>query len=321
MNWQVKMKMTKDDIRELKNKHRLELVMQESGEVFEPSSADPDHWLSTITPGLSVDIRRQIYEIKQPGKDESGDVIAWLKRRYSWNFGMVIKFLQKRSADPKRQNIPPSKKTKKPKKANSLEGKSKPIDQWQQRALEIGGERIRKYFSWSHWDLILYTDETRIEPAYAPDITACQRCERKLDWLKASENSLAQIPVAHGYQLQRVGPIPIIVYSIKRRLKISDLGLSGNEQLEDAFDQLTDELGALFAEEEDGIVCEKCAWDEYDLQIALSLCRRSARIREQAEEEEQRKRAMEDWLESERQKAREQEELISAWESENGSPV
>ncbi len=311
--------MTKDDIRTLKNKHRLELVMQETGEVFEINSDNPDHWRSTITPGLSVDIRRQLYEIKQPGKDESGDVIAWLKRRYSWAFGMVINFLQKRPPDPKRQDVPDTKKTKKLRTASSIEDESKPLDHWQEKALQIGGEKIRKYLSWSFWDLILYTDETRIEPVFAPEVTACPRCEESFDWLNESKKSFIQIPVQHGYKLQHGGPIPVIAYSIKRRLKIVDLGLKGNEQLENAFNQLSDELGALFAEEEDSIVCEKCAWHEYDFQIALSLCKRSARIREQAKDEEQKKQARDAWQEQECQRKRDESHVITEWSAARDS--
>jgi len=63
------MKTNKDDIRLLKSKHRLELVMQETGESFEVDSAKSDLWHSTLTHGLTVDIRRQRYEIKKPGAD------------------------------------------------------------------------------------------------------------------------------------------------------------------------------------------------------------------------------------------------------------
>src|SRR5689334_18308685 len=120
------MKTNKDDIRALKTKHRLELVMQEAGEIFEANPANAEQWVSRSTPGLTVDILRQIYEIKFPGKDESGDVIAWLKRRYSWTFGMAVKFLQKRPADPKRQEVSPAAKPKKSKPVQSVEAQTKP---------------------------------------------------------------------------------------------------------------------------------------------------------------------------------------------------
>jgi hypothetical protein len=92
----------KDDIRLLKSKHRLELVMQEAGEIFEVDAANPDQWKSKNTFGLTVDTRRQMYEIKRPGMDtEAGDVLAWLQRRYTWNFPMAKKFLQRRAPDPR----------------------------------------------------------------------------------------------------------------------------------------------------------------------------------------------------------------------------
>ena len=312
------MKTNKEDIRALKSKHRLELVMQETGEVLEVSPANAEQWLSKSTPGLIVDIRRQIYEIKFPGKDESGDVIAWLERRYSWTFGMAVKFLQKRQGDPKGQALQFAVKPKKSKVTASIEDETKPVDHLQEKALQLAGERIREYFSWSYWDLVIFRvrEEIRIEPSHVPEITHCQRCDERLDWISASESNFVQVSVAHGHKLQRSGSIPVIAYSIRRPLKISDLGSSGKE-FEDAFNQLAVELGALFVE--DGVVCVKCAWKEFDFRNALSLCERSARAREQTEEEEQRNQARDAWQETERQTEREQTQMISEWEAARDS--
>jgi len=306
------MKTTKDETRALKNKHRLELVMQEAGEIFDGNSTTGELWLSASTPGLTVDTRRQIYEIKFPGKDESGDVIAWLKCRYSWTFSMAVKFLQKRPADPKRQDLPTAARAaKKSRAARNIEDETKPIDHLQEEALQIGGDRIREYFSWSHWDLVLYNlrEEIRIDPTFAPQITQCQRCDKRFDWLSALEKNLMQIPVQHGYKLQHVGPIPIVAYSIKRYIETSDLELPG----------IVEALGTAFVEDENGVVCVECAVKEIKFQVALSLCERSARAREQAEEKEQRKEIRDAWQDAELQREREQTRMIDEWEAARDS--
>jgi hypothetical protein len=309
------MKANKDDIRALKNKHRLELVMRETGEVLEASTDNSEHWLSKTTPGLIVDVRRQIYEIKLPGKDEWGDVITWLKRRYSWTFGMAVKFLQKRPADPKRQDRPQSKRSKKSKAVPSIEDEIRAADRFQEKALEIGGEKIRRYFSWSEWDFVLYRvrEEIRIEPTIAPQIAECQRCNKKFDWLGELERGMEQVSVQHGYKLQHVGPLPIIAYSIKRPLKTSDLGLLGHDEIKDAVNDIVEALGNAFVEDDDGIVCVECALMEIRFQLALSLCERSAGVREQALEQRRMEQARETWAEFERQRDLEEKELIGEW--------
>lgn len=260
-------KMTKTQIYELKKKHRLEIVMQEAGEAFEADPKNSDLWRSTITPGLVVDLRRQSWEINVPGMDKkSGDVIEWLKLRYSWSFGQIIKYLSRRPTDPKRKDPPRALKQE------QMLPEAEPVDDLQAHALELAGDRIRGYFSWSFWELVLYLDEIRIEPVHAPDITHCGRCDKRLDWYGEAQKHLEMIPARFGYRLQYVGDLPVIAYSIKRRLKLSDVDLKGSEALED----LTYDLGSVFVEEEDGIVCRSCAWDEYKFQIALSLVKRAA---------------------------------------------
>ena len=312
------MKMNKDDIRLLKAKHRLELVMQETGERFEADKAKPDQWRSMITPGLVVDIRRQSYEINKPGMDtEAGDVLTWLQSRFNWSFAMAIMYLKKRPADPKGETQPA-------KKINPIirkdEDEVKPLDAWQEKALLIGGERMRKYFSWDWLSLALYVPETRIEPTHAPDETRCGRCNERINW--HIEKTFKPVFISGNQCFERVheGPIPLRAYSIKRRIDYAGLGLEGSKELKDvyaeadlsealqkkitlaiadSFDALLEVTGALFVEEEDGIVCTKCAWREYDFQVAIGLCKRSARKRKDAEYEEQRQRDREEAPEGE----------------------
>jgi hypothetical protein len=68
------MKMNKDELRALKARHRIELLMQEAGEAFEVDAKNSDVWRSTITYGLTVDIRRQTYEINLPIDCPSGSI-------------------------------------------------------------------------------------------------------------------------------------------------------------------------------------------------------------------------------------------------------
>ena len=97
MSWQAKDPMNKKvDIRELKNRHQLIAVMTESGERFDADSDDVI-WPSLATPGLTVNVLRQTWELKLPGQDPiTGDVFDWVKRRYGWNFSMVLRYLQAR---------------------------------------------------------------------------------------------------------------------------------------------------------------------------------------------------------------------------------
>lgn len=324
------MKTSKEDIRALKDKHRLEMVMQEAGEKFKVDPNDKNILRSTSTPGLTIDLYRQSYEIKQAARAEEGDVITWLQRRYSWSFGMAVKFLQSRPADPKRQDPPRSKEEKKSKSDPIIEDDEKPLDRWQERALEIGGERIRKYFSWSFWNLVLYMPEIRIEPTHAPEITSCQRCGERLTWHFEKQTHVISIDGNAAYKREHTGPLPVIAYSIKQRLKVSDLGIEGSQELKsvfdeaqvntdlqkkiilliaDSFDGLLTEIGACFVEEEDGVVCAKCAWKEYDFQIALDLCKTSAQKRAAAEDKEQEQQKRQVRIAAERERQREEDRM------------
>jgi hypothetical protein len=213
MNWQVRMK--KIDARELKTKHRLEMVMQEFGERFETGG---DQWHSKTTPGLIVNIHQQTYEYQQPGMDqEAGDLYDWLKRRFGWTFKMAVTYLQKRVPDPEQEpQSEPMKSDDLPvvshqansysesdypdeeKEASGLyergfgsrDGKTyyfyllKPLDHLQERALEMGGEKMRDYFiypSWKLWELreLEFHSFAPIQDTWVDD---CDLCEEPLKW-------------------------------------------------------------------------------------------------------------------------------------------
>jgi hypothetical protein len=214
---------------------------------------------------------------------------------------MAIEYLQKRMPDLKQATRPVKAKTR---IIRSDQDEVELLDKWQKEALEIAGERIRDYFSWSWYELLQYLPETRIEPIYAAEITICPRCENHIDW----NFEKRMIPVHCGYQLKHVGPIPIVAYSIRRRIEISDHGLS--KELETALEDLMDQADTLFVEEADGVVCEQCAWDELEFQRALGLCKISARRREENEYEERSKHNQEAEHESARVSLQTNDEFI-----------
>jgi hypothetical protein len=300
------MKMTKEDIRILKSKHRLELVMQETGESFDADAANPDQWHGTMTPGLTVDIHRQLYEIKRPGMDtEAGDVLAWLQRRYAWTFGMAIKFLQKRPPDPKQETQPA--KIAKAKK-DILPDEWKIIDHvyinpatgvtsyaWsynedimddlQKDAVKIAEDWPLKYFSMSSkeiWFELEYYPH-RFKQIVDFDIEKCACCETPFNWQVAGMFACAQ-----------------------EESKYLDEFVSGDISAEEP----------LFVDA-DFVICEKCLRTKYAPRYkALRLVWRSARNREEAEHQEQKKRDHEAWVEAEREREREEERL----NYENGKP-
>jgi hypothetical protein len=211
MNWQVRMK--KIDARALKAQHRLELVMQELGERFEVSG---DQWHSITTRGLVVDLDQQIYEYQKPGMGkEAGDLYDWLKRRYGWSFRQVIQYLQKRESDLDLE-VQPIKVESEIKPLIRQEWKYevehrdnekdesglydvglvdtgektffqyllKPSDHWQERALEIGGEEMREYFTWKSWEIEIVRrgEPSRFVPVQDMDVGRCDECEQPIEW-------------------------------------------------------------------------------------------------------------------------------------------
>jgi hypothetical protein len=281
------MKTNKDQIQLLKSKHRLECVMQATGEVFKVDEASPDQWHSTVTPGLVVDTRRQLYDIQKQGADtEAGDVFTWLQRRFNWSFAMAIKYLKNRPADPKRETQP-VRTTKAERKHNALRvesGNQQALDHWQEEALEMAGAKIRPYFLWSVSELVLYVSELRLEPVHAPGETHCGRCGERIHW-KIEKSKQPVLLAGHAaFKRVHVGPIPVVAYAIKRRFDLSDLGFEIQKEIKEAFRNL-DDSGALFLEETDNVICEQCAWREYDFQAALQLCIKSAWARSKAQQE------------------------------------
>lgn len=215
------MSMSKDKINALKANHRIEDIMREAGEAFEIDANNPDLWHGTITKGLTVNIRRQTYELNRPGLEvESGDLIAWLKHRNAWTFGMVIRFLQNYKPDPNKQgrqptSTQPAARAKAGKlkqyahyfereepitEANEAglydhgvgyrDGKTyhyyklKPCDHLQESALEFVGEEMREFFTWPADILKLEMDDqpTRFVPVQDMTIVYCDECGEPIDW-------------------------------------------------------------------------------------------------------------------------------------------
>ena len=303
-------KMTKEEIRILKSKHRLELVMQDFQEVFEVDAAKPDQWHSKTTPGLTVDIRRQMYEIKKPGMDtEAGDVYDWLQRRNAWGLSMAFKYLKKRAPDPK-QKTRPAKLAKGAKNQDQLKksdfvtitnlytdpetgAKSYGIkynyeimDNLQQRALDVAGDWVIKYFTKSSNEIWQKINELprRFKMIVDFEIEKCARCETPFNWKS----------------------IGMFAYAGEEE-KYPDFyaDCDDNENLEISVNM----ADPIFCDV-DFVICEKCLRGEYVPRYkALRLVWRSALRREEAREEEQRQRDHEAWIEAERERERAEERM------------
>ena len=301
------MKTNKVDIRVLKSKHRLELVMQEAGEVFEADAEHSEQWHSKITPGLTVDIHRQLYEIKKPGMDaETGDVLAWLQLRYTWKFAMAIKFLQNRPPDPIQETQPVKvKKTKQPQPrqndyviisnyhVNPITGAESYgmdfnysiMDDLQKRALDLWHDAY-KYFDKSSnevWGKIQDYPK-RFKPMVDFDIDECANCKKRFNYKELGAIAYAE-EKAEYVEVYLTGDIDDI-----------DIGaeLSVDELLID----------------QDFVICEQCLREIYAPHYAaLKLVYRSARRRKEAYEEERKEERRQFELEREEEEEREQERL------------
>jgi hypothetical protein len=230
--------LTSAEMRELKDKHRLELIMQEMGERFEADAKDKSIWRSETTPGLVVNIQRQTFE--HIGGTESGDVIAWLMNRNAWSFSQTVRYLIKRSPDPLRETAPEhndpavtimrirryeSDHRDEEKETSGLyecgivhrAGKTlyeylpKPQDRRQELALEIGGERMRDYFGWEAYKLWEVMEEQyhRFLPIQDTRIDCCDECEKEIDWFwkKKPQFGYVQIPgTNYGQKRIRIYP-------------------------------------------------------------------------------------------------------------------
>lgn len=297
----------KVDTRKLKAKHRLELVMQDTGEKFDADAANPDLWHSVTTHGLTVDTKRQRYEYKRPGMDtEAGDVIAWIQLRYAWSFSMAIKFLQKRTPDPK-QETQPAKIAKRKQKKNqendfvtttkiytdpatgaesyAVSYNYEIMDNLQQRALDLWHGAV-EYFDKSSetlWDK-LQKYPHRFKQIVDSDIEKCASCETPFNW---------QNPGTFAYA-QEEETYPDFY-----------AGCDDHEEL-DIEVNIADPIFC----DSDFVICEKCLRGKYTPRYkALKLVWRSAYKRKEAKQEEQRQRNHEAWLEAEREREREEERL------------
>lgn len=291
------MKMSKEDLRALKALHRLESVMMETGERFD------SQWQSTTTNGLKVDPELQIYQVTRPGMDiESGDVYSWLMRSYGWSFGMALRYLKSRPADdqqrpvgivpaedPKRkpaaypQSSYESEYPDKEKEDSGLfecgvsfrDGKHfyvyipRPADAWQEKALDIGGEEMRKCFALPSWEIAKLRDSqyTRFIPVQDTLIEDCEECGKPIDWFWTQPPNFAYKPIpgsGSSWEKVRIYPEPQV------------------------FAYLVDEGDDSVA------ICEDCKRKHINFYVALDCLYRSARKREAPERERRQKAEQEE---------------------------
>lgn len=301
------MKTNKDDIRLLKSKHRLELVMQEAGEIFEVDAEHSNQWRSKITPGLTVDIRLQLYEIKKPGIDaEKGDVLSWLQVRYSWSFAMALKFLQSRVPDPIQAQPAPTAKQKKKvvilpneyivktviysdpatgRQDCGINYRYDLMDDWQKRAIQVlenvhlNPDWIINYFSKSSSDVMYEMQKrprrfVRIEDI---DIDKCGRCGASFNWDLRDTYACAvqkEINIELDFDEEK-----------KARDAIGEIVVNAAEYKPGGF--YLDSFWVT-GEDDDDVFCPDCAFKARKRYEALRLCLRSARRREDAIAEERR---------------------------------
>lgn len=304
-------KMTTKEIKDLKARHRLELVMQEAGERFEADANNPD--ILRGAAGLVVNTRMQTYEITRPGENvESGDVIEWLKSRYSWSFAMVLKYLRKRTPDPIQAEQPKAEKKQRSvptytqsdyavisnyyinpitgEESYGMDFNYSIMDDLQKRALDLWHDAY-KYFDKSSdevWDKVS-NYPSRFKPVIDFSIDKCANCETPFTWKEYGA----------------------IAYAEEREEFITVCGES--EDGKEFSGQLV-EADELFIDQ-DFIICEKCLRSIYAPHYkALRLVYRSARRREKAAEEEHRQIEREQAEEEEREREREQERLEREYE-------
>jgi hypothetical protein len=285
-------KLTIEEKRALKEKHRIENVMQGMGERFERDPKHADIWRASTSPGLTVNIRRQSFEISTPGMEsQSGDVITWLMQRRGWTFPQAIRFLIHRTPDPKQEALPKSDtpaviqrivrryeseyRDEEKEKSGLYEfgviwrdGKTlysylpKPQDHWQERALEIGGEKMRDYFGWEA--SLLYQVKQmqyhRFTPVQDTWINYCDECDEEIDWFWKKKPQFERVPIPSvnpSWRRVRLYPEPqVFAYLVN-----------------DDDDEL--------------VICEDCKRNYENYYAALDLLYSSAEKREAPERERQ----------------------------------
>ncbi len=285
--------MKKTDAQALKAKHRLELVMQEWGEQFD---IEGDQWRSKTTPYLVVNIRLQTFQSKKPGMDEvTGDLYDWLMMRCNWTFKQALRYLQKRPFDPDPDLAPETQPQKaeervahlakhewkfesehpdEEKEASGLydwglvdrgDGKPfyqyllNPIDQWQQRALEIAGEKVRECFTWDSWEIeaLRRSQPSRFIPVIDMDVDRCNECGKELSWWWKQKPQYAHVEVPFNGEI-RFG-------TSFKKMQIYD-----NQQVYAFEYEMYDETFC---------ICEDCMRMKINYRQALSLLYKSARNR------------------------------------------
>lgn len=273
--------MNKSDIRTLKDKHRLELVMQEAGERFEADPQNADILKSVVTPGLIVNVRMQTYELGRPGlRNESGDVISWLRSRYSWTFATALKFLQNRPPDPIHAQITKVRKKRKPiehphseyvtisntytdpvtgSQSYAINYNESIMDDLQKRAFDLWRDAYKHFDKGSDelWDK-LQSHPRRFKPVIDFEIEKCARCETLFDWEAGA-----------------------IAYAKEEAEFITIYGESEDGKIE-VTGQLT-ETDELFIDC-DFVICESCMRTYLKQYRALRLVYRSAKRRKERRE-------------------------------------
>lgn len=250
---------TKDELKELKNKHRLEAVMVDTGEKFETG---PREWRCLTVPGLVVDIVRQAYRIEQPGQTpEEGDVFAWLRRRYRWSFGMAVRYLESRIPDaPRDTQSNDGRKPARPEPAYASFDDREPSDNLQRKALALAGDEIRPFFSshYSPMEILSHMSKwpTRFLPIVDAQVDECAECGAEFDWTKPG--TLCYLAQFHDF---------------------GGLEMPAEEQ----------RLFILDNQELTGFICENCKQEKVNFFLAMQYCAKSAWKRKRHESEERKR--------------------------------
>ena len=292
--------------------HHIENVMQELGETFNKSN--PEKWIGLVTPGLMVNIGKGTFELMRGGKTFSGDLYDWLSKVKGYSFTAPIgkpsisRLLSNRKPDPKRKTQS-AKITKS--KQNQIQQNDYEIiahdyihpitgirsyagsynyeimDEYQQRAIELVKDKwVTKYFA-SSSDSLYYLMRDyphRFKQTIDFSIEKCAHCETRFNW--QSSNTCA-------YAKEEERTLEVVS---------NDKGAASMETYE-----------AIFVDA-DYVICAECMRGYYAPRyLALKLVRKSALKREEAQEEEQRQRGRDVWLEEERVRQREEDRAVAAW--------
>ncbi len=86
-----------DDLREIKDKNRLEDVIEEFGHQF-IRDGNERFWRCLDAPGLVVDVEKQRFVWEE--QDLKGDVLTWIIQQNGWEFSRAVKYLKNRALLP-----------------------------------------------------------------------------------------------------------------------------------------------------------------------------------------------------------------------------